>query len=697
MDDDTPPTETVDDGRSDSTAEVGFVVLAVLGLVVAAFLVPVVAAPGGTGPGNDSGGGDSTDDAPGDGGSGDAPDGGFNWYELLEWFLPEDDGDSTVSESRCTIALDRQPEPGGEVTARISYEGAPLADAQVWFNGDPVGTTNADGEVTGTVPYERELTIRADVPGRPDCRASTGGVQQSSGQVLSSPAFPPTLSVAPAAQSTPNASVTYPVDGTVTVDVRGRPAPGESLTVEAAINGRPFRGAAVFANGESVGETDADGTATVVVPDDGSERLRVRVARGDFEGTETVDVLLLSTSLRTEHLVALPGTEADVFAELGGEPTEAAVFVGGERRGTTDADGRRSIQLPLNPTTTVSVETDDQRATTSLADIYAVPTAVLTLVVALLAVAAYRVRGRRGVATVAAAVGALVAVIVADGLYGPTGRYAALAAVAVAVVVTAVYRWRRSITTGAAAAGGTLRWLAGVVARAAGSVRRLPDALRRFRASLVEWAHRNALRVADALGRLATMLVAGARRTLAYIRRLPRSISDFLARSGRYSVGELLGRAVRNPAAVALAVGAAATVVVYRFGGRLGAALAATATFAVALALRRRGIGDSEASGDSSLPDGHSPTPSRAADERSIRTLWRGFARLVAPNRWRSSTPEEIATAAVERGFPRRPVAELTRLFREVEYGNRSLSSAVRSRASDAYEAIRQRDRGDES
>jgi hypothetical protein len=130
-----------------------------------------------------------------------------------------------------------------------------------------------------------------------------------------------------------------------------------------------------------------------------------------------------------------------------------------------------------------------------------------------------------------------------------------------------------------------------------------------------------------------------------------------------------------------------------------GAVFAAAVALVVAIgfALRRRTTGGSDG-GDDSASAANAPTvPSRASENGdSIRTLWRGFARLVAPTRWRSSTPEEIAAAAVEQGFPRRPVTELTRLFREVEYGGRSLSSAVRSRANDAYEAIRQRNRGEE-
>lgn len=702
MNDDSPSAKGADD--TNSTAQIGLVVLAAFALVVAAFLVPVVAPSGGAGSGNDSGESDSTGQNPGTGGSGEAPDGTFDLYELLEWFLPENDDEPTSTEPRCSIGLDRQPEPGGEVTAQVTYEGEPLADAPVWFNGERVGTTNADGEVTGTVPYERELTIRVDVPGRPDCRASTGSARRSGAPVLSSPAGLPALSVVAATQqtTTPNASVTYPVDGTVTVDVRGRPSPGDTLTVESAIDGRPFRGAEVFVDGESVGETDDDGIATVAVPEDGTERFQVRVVRGDFAGSERVDVLLLSASLRSEDLLALPGTESHVLARLGDEPTEAAVFVGGESRGTTGADGRLTVDLPLNPTTTIAVETADQRATTSVASHYAVPAGVFALVVALLTAAAYHIRGRRGVVTVASGVAAITAVVVADGLYGPTGRYAAIAAVVAAVVGIALYRWRQSVTKGATTAGGTLRWLASALVRAVANVRRLPAVVRRLWVSFVESAYRNVLRLADWVGRLVSAVSMAARSAAERLGSFPQSASEFFERlrDGLRSTVSNIRWAVRNPTVLALAVaGVGATAVGYRVGDGLGAVFGAVATLvvAVALAFRRRTVDDSGSDDGPTASESASAAPGHVTDDgHSIRALWRGFARLVAPNRWRSSTPEEIAAAAVEQGFPRRPVAELTRLFREVEYGDRPLSAAVRSRVTDAYEAIRRRDRGEE-
>ena len=89
-------------------------------------------------------------------------------------------------------------------------------------------------------------------------------------------------------------------------------------------------------------------------------------------------------------------------------------------------------------------------------------------------------------------------------------------------------------------------------------------------------------------------------------------------------------------------------------------------------------------------------SPPAAEGRGSFREVWRAFARLVVPGRWRTSAPSEVARAAVDRGYPKHPVEELTALFREVEYGGRPLSAAVRDRAAAAFDSIRDAVREDE-
>jgi hypothetical protein len=71
----------------------------------------------------------------------------------------------------------------------------------------------------------------------------------------------------------------------------------------------------------------------------------------------------------------------------------------------------------------------------------------------------------------------------------------------------------------------------------------------------------------------------------------------------------------------------------------------------------------------------------------SLRELWRQFARRVVPGSWRTRTPGEVARAAVDRGFPREPVEELTDAFRDVEYGAESATTR-RERAKAAFDSL---------
>jgi hypothetical protein len=151
-------------------------------------------------------------------------------------------------------------------------------------------------------------------------------------------------------------------------------------------------------------------------------------------------------------------------------------------------------------------------------------------------------------------------------------------------------------------------------------------------------------------------------------------------------------------AALALVAGATAV------GGRAGllVALGLLAVAVAAIAYRRRApsepndehggppdvssmagrvVGTGRGDGDDHLP--------------SLRERWRTFARWVAPTDWERRTPGEVSRSAVDDGFPREPVDRLTRLFREVEYGDRPPSRERRHRATEAFEALEAARRGD--
>ncbi len=289
----------------------------------------------------------SDDGGNADGEPGDGPGGGFDWRRLLEWLNLDRNDDvepptKTDGKPQCVIMLDREPVPGSRLTATIRYEGEPLTETPVWFDERRVGETDDAGRVTGEVPYVEELVIRVGTATDATCRAGTAtslpssttsgsagyhsdDARQSSADVrgLGSPepgigavpsvrrdvptaaATVSTASVTSSASSTlalassatPAASVqeespgnatgSYAVDGAVTIDVDGEPYPGETITIDAAVEDVPMREATVSVDGTAVGETDGSGRATVRVPDDGTDTFEIGVARrlrGDDDG-----------------------------------------------------------------------------------------------------------------------------------------------------------------------------------------------------------------------------------------------------------------------------------------------------------------------------------------------------------------------------------------------------------------------------
>jgi hypothetical protein len=704
-------------GRAVDTRQVGLVVVAILGLAVAALFVPAPAGGDGSGPGNGSDGTDGTHDAPSDG-----PGGWLLWLvDLIDIDATPPDRAET-DEPRCVVAFDPPPEPGRTVTVSVVLDGERAADVPVWFEGERIGRTDGDGTVSGEVPYVRELAVRVGVEGGPDCVAETAatGARQSrqaggpdgsgtTGDATAALALDRAAAVVPldraaavvpigrAAARDDNASVDVDVDGELQVVVEGHARPGAAVRVRALFGDRPVPDAEVSVDGAVVGTTDADGTATVTVPDDGRRELEVAVARGEYDASTVVDVLLLDVDLEPHSTLAVvPGAAATANATLGDRPADdAVVSVAGRERGRTDETGQLGVVLPADPRATVRVETDEQTATTSVLDLYAVPAAALGLLAALVVGLTARRRGSHSAGRAAAAIGALLAalltIVVVDAHYGATARNAVVVAGCVLVVVVVLGR-RRTAVGGAAT--GARRGLGRVAARVralAATVRDVPLAARV--AGVRERLLAAALRVATLVGAAVKRLRKGVARLRAVSVSLGRVRSVVADRLRRLAAGVSLQRAV------ALLVGtlavAAAILAGYAAAGRPGVlaiGAASVVLVGVVLWLRRRPEAGGEHSPGDAAGDATAGTGVRVPDSRgrrSFREVWRAFARLVVPGRWRTTTPGEVARVAVKRGYPRRPVEELTALFREVEYGGRPLSAAVRDRAGTAYDSIR--------
>lgn len=663
--------------------------LCLVGLVVAAFLAPpplhpsVSAGDGGESPPNQQ---DQQD-----GGSGEPSDAGADSEQSDAARTPEDESaggsdgsgsgnvldgdgdpvpvpgdDAPPSEDGCGVVVEEKPVPGTTITVSVYDNRVPVTGARVWFNGNAIGTTDEDGRVNGPVPYNRTLSVAVAGDLESECEFYRRPYRSRAAvDVPDSASLLPTVELGRFRETPENSTGNYTVYGGVNVSVRGDPYPGSTVTVRAAIDGVPMRGATVTSDGERVGATDSDGRYRLTVPE--KQEIALDVSRGDFSGERTLDVLLLDASIAPQEGLPIPGERAHVNATVDGSPTSGAeVTLAGRRIGSTTSAGVVAFELPANPTATVTVRTSRQTTGVPVWRVYA-PTAGITLALLGLAlvttVAAYRRSGVSRARRVAAGWAVLCLTFAAIVVGEATGLGVALAGLA----VVGLYRHRT-----------------GVRSRGERTVGLFAGFLRR--------CHQFVLRVTVELERLIDRLGAVLHSVRAWVGSLtPRVLLIRLkAFPGRIRTGIWLYLTVRRVGAAMLVLGElAAATGRWQVRGFV-ASLVGLACLGLLLALWRR-RGNEPGPADLDRPTAAPAATGESVDTQStvvsLRGLWRRFARWVVPGTWRTRTPGEVSRAAVARGFPREPVEALTEAFRDVEYGAASADSR-RERAKAAYDAL---------
>ncbi|WP_254821177.1 transglutaminase domain-containing protein [Haloglomus halophilum] len=271
--------------------------------------------------------------------------------------------------------------PGNEVTvtARDPDTGDPLVDHQVRFNGDPVGVTNASGQVTGRVPYADALRVSVHRP----VEATATGDGDTGGGGDDFPIATPTPQ-----GTTPGGGPGGGDGGTARTrqprtiqDLRysGRSVtlggPIENLSNEVLFTVTVVEGAERFAPGTG-GVRTATATsapAATAAPDASALRVAPRrvtsvralgavsrvgtrpAARPEnttFPLNTSIDVAL------APRTAAAPDREVTVTAAIEGVPVaDATVSVAGETY-TTDATGRATFPAPFRPRANVTVRRD---------------------------------------------------------------------------------------------------------------------------------------------------------------------------------------------------------------------------------------------------------------------------------------------------------------------------------------------------
>ena len=266
------------------------------------------------------------------------------------------DGDSSADDSRAdsatgtpdesfdgpSIALNRTPVPGADVTVTVTRGDAPVSGRTVLFNGDPVGVTDDDGRVVATVPYAAELTVSlatdADAASVAVEADGVGTAPRETDRSFS--VRGPTLSVASS-----NDSVSYPLETNVSLSFVGSEVTGSDLLVVATVGDVPVRDARVSVDGDAVGRTDATGRTAFTLPDDPGN-VTVTVSRGAVDGSETLALDALTLRL-DRPLLPLPYATTTVRTTLGNESAGGVpVSLNGDRVATTGPNGTATVTLP---------------------------------------------------------------------------------------------------------------------------------------------------------------------------------------------------------------------------------------------------------------------------------------------------------------------------------------------------------------
>ncbi|WP_299266020.1 DUF4129 domain-containing protein [Halorientalis sp.] len=519
--------------------------------------------------------------------------------------------------------------------------------------------------------------------------------------------------------------------GSCTVRFVAEPTPGARISVVVTDEDGRVEGARVSLDGAVVGRTGERGTVPVEVPYEqqlaleatlpsGSTCATNRAADGSRAAVGAASAAIVPAAAGTEASGSVPGNAADheradqdggedtggprvtrgvtvdgdvrvavegepipgervaLAASIDGKPMrEATVTVDGEQVGTTDDGGRYGLEIPTDgrDTLTVRVERGEfgGETTVEVTELRAVVNPVTVLAVP---GADAVVTARLGDRTVANATvtldGQRLGTTDADGRF----RFSLPAD------PTAVVELRSGMLTTRQSLLG-LYALTGLVVLLA--VLALSFAAARL-ASRTASVTTRAISLAERLRRVTRWLVAFAFRATAALERL----LDWLAARLRALRTALVSLWRRRPLGAVRDWTMAALAWLLALPGRTRAVVGRVWTRLCGLPGPLRGSGTG--TDDGSPGEGGVAATSRTASRRAppgLRERWRAFARWVAPERWPQRTPGEVAREASEAGFPRGSVRDLTRVFRDVEYGDRPETPEREERARTAFDSLR--------
>jgi hypothetical protein len=153
-----------------------------------------------------------------------------------------DEGEETPA---IELATDGNVTANETVTVTATVLGTPLSGVEVEANGESVGTTAADGTIEVSVPADAEaLELEAEYEQEGEYEVEFEDGEEGAESAT---------------------------EGPLQIGVNGAIAPGETVTVTALVNGTAVENATVSVNDERIGQTDANGSIAVSLPEQAEE------------------------------------------------------------------------------------------------------------------------------------------------------------------------------------------------------------------------------------------------------------------------------------------------------------------------------------------------------------------------------------------------------------------------------------------
>ncbi|QAY21583.1 transglutaminase domain-containing protein [Halorubrum ezzemoulense] len=189
-------------------------------------------------------------------------------------------------ETNATISVGGNRTTGGTARLVVAVQDVPVADANIDFDGETVGSTDSDGVY--------ELSLANIEPGNYSVRATRGSVDVSS-----------TLTVTPPEggndSETAEDKQRDPLAPNISVSPSLIALPGTSATATVSRNGQPISGTPVRVDGEVVGETDANGTITLSFPI--ADSVVLTASANGVTGEQSIDGLYRNAGVVVAALV----------------------------------------------------------------------------------------------------------------------------------------------------------------------------------------------------------------------------------------------------------------------------------------------------------------------------------------------------------------------------------------------------------